>query len=194
MYNQVVLNLSPVEEPLVIKSIQHIDEALEIGVSELQWISHKVEEFINRVLSGIESIYKTVFKMKDDLQRIEQALEEFNVSVFPKKTKSVSPEEFFSIHQASINSHHSKVKAIGQNINKLIKETNEGVKVDKKSKSWLDYQEYINNIVINSLSKAINTSLLALTSLVSNRTESHIEYQQPWFEISLQVYEGQILY
>ncbi len=77
--------------------------------------------------------------MKDDLQRIEQALEEFNVSVFPKKTKSISPEEFYSVHQANISQHHGKVKAIGQNITKLIKETNEGVKVDKKSKSWLDY-------------------------------------------------------
>ena len=71
MYNQVILNLSPVEEPLVIKSIQQIDDALEVGVSELQWISPKVGEFIDKVLNGIESIYKTVFKMKDDLQRIE---------------------------------------------------------------------------------------------------------------------------
>ena len=49
MYNQVILKLTHVEEPLVIKSIHNIDVQLEIGISTLMWNSNKVAEFIEKL-------------------------------------------------------------------------------------------------------------------------------------------------
>lgn len=46
----------------------------------------------------VEDVYKVVNKMKDDLEKIKEALKEFDVSLVNRKTKSVTPEEFFTMH------------------------------------------------------------------------------------------------
>lgn len=95
MYNSVIINLLSVEEPLVLWQIQQIDSLLEAGISTIVWSDSNIEEFIQRIFSEVETLFKTVFKMKDDLQRVQSTLDEFNVRIFPSKVKSVSPEEFY---------------------------------------------------------------------------------------------------
>lgn len=96
MYNDVIVNLLPVEEPLILRQIQQIDQLLEAGISTINWGDSNIDDFIAKIFIEVESIFKTVFKMKDDLKRIQSTLDEFNVRIFPQKTKSVSPEEFYS--------------------------------------------------------------------------------------------------
>lgn len=40
--------------------------------------------------------------MKEDLEKIKEQLKEFDVALITRKTKSVTPEEFFTAHQASV--------------------------------------------------------------------------------------------
>ncbi len=110
-----------------------------------------------------------------------------------RKTKSVTPDEFYSTHQASVNASQIKIKAIGNAIFKLIKETNDCVKVDKKSKAWKEYQEYINDIVIDAISKAICTSLSSLNKLVDVNKRKDTAYF-PWFRIGVQLVNNSILF
>lgn len=77
--------------------------------------------------------------MKEDLEKIKEQLKEFDVALITRKTKSVTPEEFFTAHQASVTQSHKNIKNIGTAIFKLIKETNDSVKIEKKSKAWLEY-------------------------------------------------------
>ena len=53
-------------------------------------------------MTMVENVYKVVNKMKDDLERIKEALKDFDQPLVTRKTKSVSPEEFFTTHQASV--------------------------------------------------------------------------------------------
>lgn len=46
----------------------------------------------------VEDVFKVVNKMKDDLEKIKEALKEFDVPLISRKTKSVTPEEFFTTH------------------------------------------------------------------------------------------------
>lgn len=80
-----------------------MDKVLEPGISKLQWKSPEVNDFIQKALKIVEDVYKVVNKMKDDLQRIKEQLKEFDVSLVERKTKSVTPDEFFSTHQASVS-------------------------------------------------------------------------------------------
>lgn len=65
------------------------------------------------------------------------------------------------------------------------------MKIEKKSKAWLEYQEFINDIVIESISKAILTSMNALGNLVDVQKKRDANYY-PWFEISVQLSERKI--
>ena len=98
MYNKIVTNLNAVEEPLIINNIQKMDKILEPGISKYKWKSQEVEDFISKSLKTVEEVYKIVNKMKDDLERIKEALEEFDTPMVERKIKSVSPEEFFTSH------------------------------------------------------------------------------------------------
>lgn len=83
-----------------------------------------------------------------------------------------------------------KFKGIGQSINKIVKETNDNVKIDKKSRAWIDYQEYINDIVFQRISESINKSLCQIKDFVSVDSKN-LESQIPWFEISFLIRNNQ---
>lgn len=148
-------------------------------------------EFISRAVQIVEDVFRVVNKMKDDLEKIKEQLKEFNHSLVARKTKSVTPEEFFTTHQASVAQSHKNVKNIGLAIFKLIKETNDCVKVEKRSKAWLEYQEYINDIVICAISEAVLTSLHTLHKLVDIGKKRDANYY-PWFEVTVQLQEREI--
>jgi hypothetical protein len=64
----------------------------------LQWKSPEVNEFISKAIIIVEDVYKVVNKMKEDLEKIKEQLKEFDVALITRKTKSVTPEEFFTAH------------------------------------------------------------------------------------------------
>ena len=193
MYNMIITSLNAVEEPLIINSIKKMDTILEPGISILEWKSIKVNDFITRSLKIVEDVFRVVNKMKNDLQKIKDALHEFDKPLIERKIKSVQPEEYFTTHQASIDQNHISIKAIGGAIFKLIKETNDCVKIDKKSKAWKEYQEYINDIVIEAISKAICTSLKTLNKFVDMKKKRDLNYYA-WFEISVQLVKDKIIF
>lgn len=56
---------------------------MESGISTITWKDSNIEEFINKVYAEVDVMYKTVNKMKNDLSRIQETLNEFNVKIFP---------------------------------------------------------------------------------------------------------------
>lgn len=56
----------------------------------------------------------------------------------------------------------NNVKDNGTAIHKLLKEVLDSVKADKKKTEWKNYNDYINCIVIDGISNAIQTALLHL--------------------------------
>lgn len=51
-----------------------MDKTLEPGISKYKWKSQEVNDFISRALKTVEEVYKIVNKMKEDLERIKEAL------------------------------------------------------------------------------------------------------------------------
>jgi len=158
MYNVVKTTLHPVEEPLVTTGIETMDNTLDPGINKYVWEGNNTDDFIKKSHDAVEKVYKIVNKMKDDLSKIRDCLDGMNKPLIERKPKPTAPDEFLNIHQASINASHQRIRQDGNVITKLIKEINDAVKIDKKSKAWRDYQEFINDIVIEGICKAICTS------------------------------------
>lgn len=191
MYNNVITNLNLVEEPLIIDRIKKMDKILEPGITELKWKSPEVNAFITRAQGVVEEVYKVVNKMKEDLSKIKEILIEMNKTMVERKAKSVLPEEFFTTHQAMVNQNLSKIKASSNLIVKIIKETNDSLKIDKKSKAWREYQEYINHFIIEGISNSIQTSLHTLNEFVDMAKKKESTYV-PWFEVNLILIKSRI--
>lgn len=51
----------------------------------------------------------------------------------------------------------------GKEIHKLMKDTADNVKPDKKSSTWLAYVDYVNSLVIEGITKGINFSMSYLS-------------------------------
>jgi dynein heavy chain len=192
-YNTVVTSLNEVEEPLIIQRIHRMDKTLQPGISDLKWKSPEVNEFISKSHKEVDDVFKIMNKMKEDLVRIRECLEEFNKPLVERKPKTVIPEEFYTGHQALMTANQMKIKQYSSVINKLIKETNDSVKIDKKSPEWKDYQVYINDIVLEGISTAICASLSHFNRLLQTRKKKETSLP-PFFEIGIHLTNRQICF
>lgn len=59
------------------------------------------------------------------------------------------------------------IKNHGKEIHKLMKDTVDNVKPDKKSHTWLAYVDYVNCLVIEGITKGINGSMNYLAEQIS---------------------------
>jgi len=192
MYNIVKTTLHPVEEPLVITGIETMDSPLEPGISKYVWEGDNTNEFIRKSHDAVEKVYKIVNKMKDDLSKIRECLSGMNKPLIERKPKPTQPDEFLNIHQASINASHQRIRQDGNVITKLIKEINDAVKIDKKSKPWKDYQEFINDIVIEGISISICTSLQTLNEFIEMKPHKKDPSFVPLFDIKIELAKNKI--
>jgi hypothetical protein len=56
------------------------------------------------------------------------------------------------------------IKNHGKEIQKLMKDTAENIKPDKKKSTWLDYLDYVNGLVIEGITLGIEASMEYLSN------------------------------
>lgn len=57
--------------------------------------------------------------------------------LFERKNKACLPEELETTHKAQVEPRLEEIKTDGKDIHKLMKETSDAIKPDKKSTTWL---------------------------------------------------------
>ena len=75
--------------------------------------------------------------------------------LYERRNKPVIPDELEQTHEASVNQRLQFIKEEGREINKLLRNTMNNIKPNKKFKKWLTYQDYINCVIIDGIAKAI---------------------------------------
>jgi hypothetical protein len=76
----------------------------------------------------------------------------------------MTPEDLVSAHEAAVMSRLDEIKSHGKDIQKLVKDTTEAIKPDKKSHQWIAYVDYLNSLVIDGITVGINASLAYLAN------------------------------
>ena len=198
-YNFVVTKLEVVEEPLIASKIEKMNENLKPGIDDIKWKSPDVDSFIHSVSKQISEVYEIVESMKNDLEKIRNTLDNLNSEnkqVLERKGKPVAPEDFLNEHQGFHKQQTDKIKKEGSSIVKKIKDITDKIigtntqsaAAFKKMKEYKDYQEFINDIVIDGLSKAICTSLSSMNHLIEIRDQKRLDPSyQPLFGVQLDV-------
>lgn len=78
-------------------------------------------------------------------------------------------------------------------IHKLLKEVHDAVKIDRKSPMWMAYLQYVNEIVLEGVSRAIGTALNHMNDQICPQKIKENDLP-PLFEIRLELGDNDVIY
>ena len=159
MYNGMLQKLLPVEKPLFADRIDKMNKALQAGIDTLMWNSDGINPFINQAMKIVVEVDVLVKKMKDNVAGIKAKMGDWKRPLFERKAKTADPEMVATIHNALVENERETIRSQGKDIHKLMKDTLDNVKPDKKAKPWLDYVDYVNGLVIEGITIAVDSSM-----------------------------------
>ena len=184
MYNEILSTLLPVEKPLLKERIELIDKILKPGIENLKWNDQNIDPFIKEAMAHITDVNDLVKKMKENVKKMKKMTEGWCKPLYDRKNKPMSPDDLEQTHSASVDQRLGMIKDDGKEINKLLKDTMDHVKPAKKSTEWLAYQDYINCVIIDGITKAIVSSIHHLSDQISIEYNRHNDLQ-PMFDVKV---------
>jgi hypothetical protein len=107
----------------------------------------------------VTDVDELVKKMKENVNRIKEMMNLWEKPLFDRKPKPYFPEDLEQTHQSQVAPRLEEIEKHGKDISKLLKESADAIKPDKKSQNWLSYVDYVNGLVIEGITHAINCSM-----------------------------------
>lgn len=193
MYNEILSILLDVEKPLLAERIEKMNNSLQAGIDTLMWNSQSIDPFINKAMAVVTDQDQLVKKMKDNVKKIENMMHTWQKPLFERKLKPLFPEDLEQIHSALVISRLEDIKNHGKEIHKALKDTADHIKPDKKSITWLNYQDYINGLVIEGITEAIQASMGYLADQISISYNKH-HLLPPMFDIKVDLRDREVIF
>lgn len=184
MYNNIIATLLAVEKPLMMERIQKMNKALQSGIDTLKWNSENIDPFINQAMSIVTEVDELVKKMKDNVSKMIEIMNNWSKPLFDRRPRTMLPEDVETNHNASVNARFDTIKSEGKEIHKLMKDTVDNVRPDKKSPMWLSYVDYVNGLVIEGITNGIDSSMTNLAEQISI-SYNQIHQLAPIFDIKV---------
>ena len=122
--------------------------------------------------------------MKENVRKMGEMMEKWNKPLYERKNKAMLAEDVEQTHTAMVGPRLEEIRSNGKEIQKLMKDTMEAVRPDKTSRTWRQYVDYLNGLVIEGIAEGINGSMEYLLDQLS------IKYNkdhglQPIFDIKV---------
>lgn len=163
MYNDILATLLPVEKPLLADRIAKINKNIQPGIETLKWNSENINPFIKQNMEIVKDVDDLVKKMKENVRKMYELMSKWEKPLFERKFKPMLPEDLEQMHNALIMPRLEDIRNHGKEIHKLMKDTCDNIKPDKKSAPWLAYVDYLNGLLIEGITKGIMHSLSFLS-------------------------------
>ena len=95
-YNNILRTLLPVERPLIGKRLEEIDAMLQKAIHSLNWNSHKINDYIQEVMSAVKELNHILETIKGNVEKTRELLAEWseNVMFHRKEGKTYEVAEF----------------------------------------------------------------------------------------------------
>ena len=182
--NDVLNQLLPVERPLVMPYLNKFDAVVEKGLSNMNWKSNGINEFISDSQEQVNAVNEVVKTMKDNLHSINSTLLSYNRPLLVRKVKPIVKDEFEREHKALVKDRYTEIKEGGKLIHNMVKDTNKVLRVSNASADWKSYVDFVNNVVVNGLATIVFTSLEFLFEQIDPAIIAK-EDKQPLIEVKL---------
>jgi len=133
MYNEVLATLLPVEKPLLGDRIQAMLDALAPGLDSLKWNADSINPFISKAMKIVTEVDELVKKMKENVKKMHEIMDKWNKPLYERKNKALPAEDVEQTHQALVGPRLEDIRNNGKEIHRLMKDTQDNIKPDKKS-------------------------------------------------------------
>lgn len=193
MYNEILATLLPVEKPLLADRIEKMNKALQQGIQELKWNSQNIDPFINHAMVIVTDVDELVKKMKDNVKKMQLMMAEWERPLFERKPKPLFPDDLEQTHQSLVMPRLEDIKNHGKEIHKLLKDTADNIKPERKSQTWLSYVDYVNGLVIEGITTGINASMGYLADQISIPYNKH-HGSLPMFDIKVDLRDREVIF
>jgi len=193
MYNEILATLLPVEKPLLADRIERMNKALQPGIGELKWNSQNIDPFINQAMAIVTDVDELVKKMKDNVKKMQELMSKWEKPLFDRKMKPLAPEDLEQTHQSLVMPRLEEIRNHGKEIHKLMKDTADNIKPDKKSQTWLSYVDYVNGLVIEGITTGIHASMAYLADQISIPFNRH-HGCPPMFDVKVDLRDREVVF
>ena len=201
IFNKIQHSLLPVERPLLKSQLDKINKSLAQGIDSgnkkgksLNWKSNGIDNFITDVMSEIRTIDNTLGVMKSNLRRIETLLEFWTSKpLFERSAKTATLPDFETLLGKIKKDQYHTIKEGGQEVHKLLKDTNRTLKVSQGLPDWKAYVDFINSIIVTGL---VDVVVVSLQQLEANLNSDFIikNNLSPLLEINLDLIDKNVIY
>jgi len=168
-------------------------EALNPGIVSLKWNSDNINPFISKAMITVTEVDELVKKMKENVRRMTDTMDKWTKPLFDRKNKALPAEDVENTHQALVAPRLEDIRNSGKEIHRLMKDTQDNIKPEKKSLTRLSYQDYINGLIIEGITNGIDSSMLFL------KDQLNIQYNknnglQPIFDIKVNLQDRKVMF
>lgn len=81
----------------------------------------------------VRDVDELVKKMKDNVKKMQEMMSKWEKPLFDRKNKPFLPEDLEQMHSSNVMPRLEDIKTHGKEIHKLMKDTADNIKPDKKS-------------------------------------------------------------
>jgi dynein heavy chain len=197
MYNSILTELLPVEEPLLADRIDKMDDVLKDGLTKLKWRSEEsIPEFIENTMKVVSDVSSIVDQMKGNLRSISGILASWCKEPIIERKKGQKPmamDEFDVKHKERVGMRMMNMTEGGKEIHKFVKDSSEALKVSKIALTWKAYEDFVNNIVIEGFVSSIAVSLQYLCEILDPLIIAKHE-MLPLFDVKIELQGQEIVF
>jgi dynein heavy chain len=202
MYNGIQTSVLPVERPLIKSHLDKIDHVLTKGLRSLNWKSHGIDLFITETMVEVREANALLATMKTNLHCVVELLEGWSAgpeeapqggALMVRQSKPASIADFNLAQQPLLQSRYGVVREGGNQVHKLLKDTNKKLRVSNGLPDWKAYVDFANNIVVGGLAQVVTVSLEYLNEQIDPEFIRKDD-KMPLLEIELDLLGKEVMY
>uniref|UniRef100_A0A8C3PRY4 Dynein axonemal heavy chain 9 n=1 Tax=Calidris pygmaea TaxID=425635 RepID=A0A8C3PRY4_9CHAR len=158
-YNKVLKRVLEVEYPLIQRQLWDIDLKLKEAEETLNWKMEGAWDHISMVMDAVHDLERRTQKAKNNVEEIQSIVQSWAPPIFERK--DCKKDSLLSLEdcQDRLERRYSLVRESGQKIHSLLKENQNLLFADPTSDAWKAYVDYVDEIVLDGLFTAIESSL-----------------------------------
>ena len=139
----------------------------------------------------VKEVDELVKKMKDNVKKMQEMMAKWEKPLFERKNKPMLPDDLEQTHQSMVMPRLEDIRTHGKEIHKLMKDSVDNIKPDKKSPTWLAYVDYVNGLVIEGITKGIKCSMIYIADQISIHYNKHHQLP-PMFDIKVDLRDREV--
>jgi len=189
-YNWCLHNVLEVEEPLIKDLLYSVNNHLNKGITELNWNSKGINDFITNSMAAVQELATTLNMMKENVEKIRLVLGKWTgTPAYAREDlmKMSLIEDLKDDHSTLVEERLHSMTEEAVQIHEILASTQTKIKdIAKKKDAWKLYVEHVNGIIVNALGKTVSNTIIHFSGMLDPAAIKRYGLS-PLLEVSLKI-------